>query len=147
MEGTFSRRSVISGLIATCAAGIAGYFVARTSGAANPSPTSGANGYGANTNQAGRYLAKVDQVPAGGGVILSNDEVVLVRKPDGSIHGLSAICTHQGCTVGTIKHGVIICPCHGSHFNVQTGAVIAGPATRPLPAVPVVVRAGRVYSR
>ncbi|MFP5347075.1 MAG: Rieske 2Fe-2S domain-containing protein, partial [Actinomycetes bacterium] len=30
-----------------------------------------------------------------------------------------------------------VCPSHGSRFNAATGAVEKGPATSPLPAVPV----------
>jgi Rieske Fe-S protein len=62
------------------------------------------------------------------------------------VHGFSAVCTHQGCTVGSVSGGAIVCPCHGSQFNAQTGAVIAGPAPRPLPKVAVVVRNGNVYT-
>jgi len=71
--------------------------------------------------------------------------VVLTRSTDGALHGFSAICTHQGCTVGSVHDGQIICPCHGSRFNAFTGAVINGPATRPLPPVPVTVQHGEVY--
>ena len=33
--------------------------------------------------------------------------------------------------------GQLDCPCHGSVFNATTGAVVNGPASRPLPAVKV----------
>ena len=56
------------------------------------------------------------------------------------------MCTHQGCTVASVANGVITCPCHGSQFDAQTGAVIAGPAPRGLSAIPVVVRDGEVYT-
>jgi len=43
------------------------------------------------------------------------------------------ICTHLGCTVNWIpENDRIECPCHGSIFDEETGAVIRGPATRPL---------------
>jgi Rieske Fe-S protein len=38
------------------------------------------------------------------------------------------------------------CPCHGSKFNVETGAVVNGPANAPLAAVPVTVSGGQVYA-
>jgi cytochrome b6-f complex iron-sulfur subunit len=45
---------------------------------------------------------------------------------------LSAICTHQGCTVGyDSSAGNIKCPCHGSVYAVS-GSVINGPAPSPL---------------
>ena len=48
----------------------------------------------------------------------------------------SAICTHQGCDMssyGQITGQDIVCLCHGSEFG-PTGAVIHGPAKKPLVA-------------
>ena len=107
--------------------------------------TTGANGYGP-TASAGRYLAPLSLVPPGGGVVLTAQKIVLVREPSGIVKGFSAICTHQGCTVATVQKGVISCPCHGSQFSAVTGAVVHGPATRPLPTVAVVLRDNAVYT-
>ncbi len=51
----------------------------------------------------------------------------------------SRICTHEGCTVNYV-HAVqqFQCPCHGSVYDADTGAVISGPAPLPLPKIPVV---------
>jgi rieske iron-sulfur protein len=54
----------------------------------------------------------------------------------------SAICTHLGCTVlpRLSAQGYIVCPCHGSIFDpANAAAVVHGPATRPLPALPIEV--------
>jgi len=80
-----------------------------------------------------------------GGVILSGPKVVVTRTADGAVHGFSAVCTHQGCTVDVVGHGTIDCPCHGSRFDAATGAVVAGPALRPLPPIGVEVRNGQVF--
>jgi cytochrome b6-f complex iron-sulfur subunit len=48
-----------------------------------------------------------------------------------ALYAISAICTHLGCTVGSQASGGFFCPCHGSRFD-PTGAVVAGPAPRPL---------------
>jgi Rieske Fe-S protein len=61
------------------------------------------------------------------------------------VHAFSSTCTHLGCTVNKVTKGKIYCPCHGSVFSAQSGAVEQGPATRPLPAVQVTVRNGMVY--
>jgi Rieske Fe-S protein len=45
-----------------------------------------------------------------------------------------------------VADGFLDCPCHGSRFDAETGAVTRGPATQPLAPVPVVVRDGNVYS-
>ena len=61
------------------------------------------------------------------------------RAADGVV-AYSAICTHQGCTVTdwlTAKQ-VLQCPCHQSEYDPRRGAkVVAGPAPRPLPALPL----------
>ncbi len=151
-RSTFSRRSLFGGAAVAVAGGVAGYLVGRNSNAAQSSGTAAsANTYGAGGSGSPSgggsqgYLAPVARIPANGGVILPGPKVVLVKDAQGEVHGLSAVCTHLGCTVGSINHGVITCPCHGSRFNAQTGAVIQGPASRPLPAVPVTVRGGAVY--
>ncbi|MGI8868935.1 MAG: Rieske (2Fe-2S) protein [Mycobacteriales bacterium] len=143
-----SRRSLVGGLLVAIAGGVAGYLVARGSTAAHAKgATTAANGYGAASGSGGgRLLAPVGQVPASGGLILTGPKIVLTRGSGGSVHGFSAVCTHQGCTVSAVAKDVISCPCHGSRFNAQTGAVIAGPAARPLPAIAVVVRGGRIYT-
>ena len=78
--------------------------------------------------------------------MLSKAKVVVTRGTGDDVHAFSAVCTHQGCTVGSVERGVIVCPCHGSEFNAQTGAVTVGPATRPLPAVAVAVANGNVVT-
>jgi Rieske Fe-S protein len=72
---------------------------------------------------------------------------------------VSSICTHQGCPIltGSPRWNttdqpiynpttkVITCPCHGSRFNVQTGALVGGPAQFPLPTFDVKVQGLDVY--
>jgi len=46
---------------------------------------------------------------------------------------LTAICTHQGCTITPeADHSFFYCPCHGSTFDLS-GTVMRGPAARNLP--------------
>jgi nitrite reductase/ring-hydroxylating ferredoxin subunit len=63
----------------------------------------------------------------------------------GGIMAYSAICTHEGCEV-TDWHEqtkTIECPCHLSAFDPKDGArVIAGPAPRRLPTLPLKVANG-----
>jgi Rieske Fe-S protein len=51
----------------------------------------------------------------------------------------------MGCTVQPAG-GQLNCPCHGSVYNALTGAVINGPATRPLAQVTVHVANGGVLT-
>jgi Rieske Fe-S protein len=84
-----------------------------------------------------KVIAKTAQVPLGSGVIIG--DVVLTQPSPGIFNGLSAICTHQGCTVNKVADGTIDCPCHGSKFNLD-GSVANGPATAPLPTKSVSVQ-------
>jgi|SRR5919201_2304495 Rieske Fe-S protein len=143
---TISRRSMLSGVAVTILGGVAGFVVARQSDLASTKrATTGANGYGA-APQTGRLLASVGQIPPGGGVILSDQRIVLTRGAGGTVHAFSAVCTHQGCTVNSIDNGVISCPCHGSQFSAENGSVLTGPASSPLPTVNVVERGGNIYT-
>jgi len=80
------------------------------------------------------------------------NKVVLVRVPEadmtpatrsraaGGVVAYSAICTHQACDVKTwlAKEKALVCFCHSSKFALLDGAaVLTGPASRPLPAVPL----------
>lgn len=144
-----TRRALIGGFSVVVAGGVFGFFVARNSAAARGSGAlAGANGYGytAPKRSTPKRLAVVDQIPVGGGVVVGSADVVLTRDSGGAVHAFSATCTHQGCTVSSVRDGIISCPCHGSRFNADTGAVVRGPASRPLPAVPVTVTGGVVYA-
>ena len=62
----------------------------------------------------------------------THDKIIVMHADDGSLHAVSAICTHMGCTVNyrvDVHH--IVCPCHGSEYTVD-GANLKGPAKRPL---------------
>jgi Rieske Fe-S protein len=148
MTSSPTRRSVLNGTLVVAAGAVVGYVVTRSSSAVDPAAAAGANGYGPAGGGAGgagdSALAEVADLPDGGAVVLGDQHVVLVRDGD-QVHGLSATCTHQGCTVSEVAGGRITCPCHGSVFDAATGDVVTGPARTPLPAVPVEVRAGAVY--
>jgi Rieske Fe-S protein len=146
-ERVLSRRGVVRGTAVTALGGVAGFLLARSSAAARtPAGTTVANAYEAPAGQGGRLLVALNGIPRGGGVILKDPAIVLTRTATDEVHGFSAVCTHQGCTVAAVQNGTIDCPCHGSRFDATTGAVTTGPATTPLPPVTVVVRTGNVYT-
>jgi cytochrome b6-f complex iron-sulfur subunit len=91
-------------------------------------------------------IASASDVAPGSAVTFKNagSPAVLVHLDNGDFVAYSAICTHQGCTVA-YKNGQLACPCHGSVFDPADGAaVVAGPAPKPLPEIPVKVQGGDV---
>jgi Rieske Fe-S protein len=71
-------------------------------------------------------------IPVGGGKVLADQKVVVTQPTAGEFKAFTAVCTHQGCIVSNVSKGSINCACHGSSFDIATGAVKTGPATQPL---------------
>jgi cytochrome b6-f complex iron-sulfur subunit len=44
---------------------------------------------------------------------------------------MTAVCTHEGCTVTEFDGSLFVCPCHGSEYSTS-GAVVQGPASSAL---------------
>ena len=88
-------------------------------------------------------LASVADVQAAGALVVgdSANPYMLAYSRD-TVVAHTAICTHQQCTVAASGE----CPCHLSRFDVETGAVVKGPALRPLAELPVIVSGGQVYA-
>jgi Rieske Fe-S protein len=78
-------------------------------------------------------------IPVGGGKVFSDQKVVVTQPTEGEFKAFSAVCTHQGCVVASVENGTINCPCHGSKYDIATGEVKRGPATKALPAKKVSV--------
>jgi nitrite reductase/ring-hydroxylating ferredoxin subunit len=60
--------------------------------------------------------------------------VCLARTDDGWL-AFDDTCTHEECSLaeGELDGEVVICPCHGSEFDIRTGDVVTPPALDPLP--------------
>jgi len=58
-------------------------------------------------------------------------------------------CTHHDCPLadGYLSETTIECDCHGSVFDLTTGAVLRGPATSAIAVHTVEVLAGRLRVR
>src|SRR3954454_15170966 len=147
MEPGVTRRGLFTGAFVTAGAAVVGYAVANNSSYAKAKrATSAANSSGYGKSSAKKQLTTVSAIPTGGGVVLSREDVVVTRDDAGTVHAFSATCTHQGCQVTSVKNGRINCPCHGSQFDANTGAVVNGPASRPLPPVNVTVQGDAVVA-
>ena len=54
-------------------------------------------------------------------------DFLVAHTAQNSFVALSAICTHQTCTITGFGSQTYVCPCHGSTFDVN-GRVLGGPA-------------------
>jgi Rieske Fe-S protein len=117
--------------------GAASAAAASTGSAASSSPASSGAASGA--------LTGTSDIPVGGGMIFPAKLVVVTQPTAGEFKAFSAVCTHMGCTVNQIANGRIDCPCHGSEYSITDGAVLAGPAPKPLPAKTIKVTGDSIF--
>jgi ubiquinol-cytochrome c reductase iron-sulfur subunit len=104
----------------------------------------------ADTLEVGGFITVFPEGHAGS----ADSQVVLLRLTPGSYEAagggaapegyvaFSKICTHAGCPIGLYEPATnsLFCPCHQSVFAVmEAAAPTAGPATRPLPQLPIEV--------
>ena len=74
---------------------------------------------------------------------------ILLANVDGIVHACGGWCTHRGAPLdeGNLWEATVSCPYHGGQFDVQTGAVLAGPPLDPLPTYPVRVSGDAIQIR
>jgi ubiquinol-cytochrome c reductase iron-sulfur subunit len=102
-----------------------------------------------------------DKRELGSPVVLVHEDPARLHLPPGradwapeGIMAFSKICTHAGCAIALYRSPLyeptsqppgLACPCHYSVFDTRTGGeVVAGPAGRPLPQLPLEIGADRV---
>lgn len=137
-----SRRAVLRG-VGTATLGVAavGMLAACSSDSGSTDATTAAAAAGGDG-----VLAKLADIPVGGSIAAvdaAGKPIILAQPTAGTVVGLSAVCTHQGCTVAP-DGADLACPCHGSVFSSADGSNVSGPASTPLPAVSVRVENGDV---
>lgn len=139
----FLESTVLASVLALMAGILAGSISQRNGGSPSSSQLQAQGEIGpiANVSQLKPNTAKMFSFPNGA-------PGIVVELPNTQLKAFSAVCTHQGCTVGYIpEQQIIYCPCHGAEFSPQDGSVIAGPAPAPLTEYPIVVdqNTGNVY--
>jgi cytochrome b6-f complex iron-sulfur subunit len=87
-----------------------------------------ANGVATVTIGAGSPLAS-----AGGAALVQtvSGNFLVSRTGQSGFTALTAVCTHQNCTITGFQGQDYVCPCHGSQYSTS-GSVVSGPATRAL---------------
>ena len=79
-------------------------------------------------------VSSADEIATRTGAVLRRGikKVAIYRDTNGSVHEMSAVCTHLGCIVAwNSSEHTWDCPCHGSRFD-KYGHVVNGPANREL---------------
>lgn len=83
-----------------------------------------------------RTVARVGEIAEGSSKVVYLDDVaVAVFHIAGHYHAIEDICTHDGGPLaeGYLEGCILECPRHGAKFDIRTGAVVALPATAPVP--------------
>ena len=144
-----SRREFCAGAChAVSGVALAALAAACSGGGGSPTSPSeggggggGGGGAGSLTTVTGQAVAGGVQVQAGTGPLASVGGRALVQSPQGSFllartgeaafTALTAICTHEQCTITGLDGAIFVCPCHGSRYN-GSGQVVTGPALQAL---------------
>jgi 3-phenylpropionate/trans-cinnamate dioxygenase ferredoxin component len=75
---------------------------------------------------------------------------ISVARVDGHLYAFDlCTCAEQACPLsgGLLTGTTVMCQCHGSRFDITTGAVINGPATEPLQLYEVQEIDGSIHIR
>jgi nitrite reductase/ring-hydroxylating ferredoxin subunit len=92
-------------------------------------------------------VASTGEIPEGKmrKVIVGNQQVLVVNVK-GRYYAIGNVCTHVGGPLdqGILEGHEVQCPWHHSHFDVTSGQVKRGPATRPEPVYDVKVESGDI---
>ena len=80
-------------------------------------------------------------VAAAGSLAITQTSIggfLLARIDAGTLMVLTAICTHESCTITRTDGSQFVCPCHGSTYTTS-GGVVMGPAPRSLQQFPAAI--------
>jgi nitrite reductase/ring-hydroxylating ferredoxin subunit/uncharacterized membrane protein len=100
----------------------------------------------------GRWVGAIEDesLPEGAmtGVVVEGRQVLLHRG-EGEVHALDNMCSHAGGLLsrGEVVGCAVICPLHGSKFDLRDGRILRGPAHHPQPVLPTRVRNGWIEVR
>lgn len=95
------------------------------------------------------FVAVLDQAALPEGRLTrarAGDVPVCLLRRDGQISAITDWCPHLGGSLadGTLEGGAVTCPWHGSRFELESGAVLRGPATMAARRFEVRLREGKV---
>lgn len=93
-----------------------------------------------------RGLRAEDIEPGTCGKAAIGGREIAVFNVDGKLYATQPNCTHWDGPLceGSLSGEIVICPWHGSEFNVRTGEVVSGPAESPLKTYQISVEDGTI---
>ena len=92
--------------------------------------------------------ASADEIPDGGSkLVYVGGEQVALFNAGGRFYAIGNRCPHANGPLvdGTLEGATVICPLHGSRFDLATGEPLRGPANRPAKTFGVRVEGGDVF--
>jgi 3-phenylpropionate/trans-cinnamate dioxygenase ferredoxin subunit len=95
-------------------------------------------------------VARVEEISTGKPVHMEVDgTAIAVFKLGQDFYAIEDICTHDGgqLTGGCVENDEVVCPRHGAHFSIKTGAALSAPAYEPTAVFPVRIENGMVQVR
>lgn len=93
-------------------------------------------------------IARSGQIPEGVVRRMFVGEVeIAVSRRAGTVYATSNYCSHLDCLLssGKVTEDGLLCSCHGSVFDYETGEPLSPPATRPITVFPVREEDGRIW--
>ena len=82
-----------------------------------------------------KKVARVNDLPKGKGKQITVDgKVLALFNIDGKFYCIDGKCTHKGAPLweGEVEGNVVVCPWHGSKFDIITGQIREEPAKKKL---------------
>jgi len=92
-------------------------------------------------------VARVEDFPSGTvRTVQIEGTPIAVFNLNGHYYAIEDLCSHEAETLsdGEVAGEEIICPRHGAHFSIPTGAALSPPAHEPVATLPVRVEDGMV---
>ena len=92
-------------------------------------------------------VGRADEVPDGEARTFDvGGRAIAVARIGERWYAFDDTCTHRMCSLsdGDVEDGGVICPCHGSEFDLETGEVLNPPATLSIAVFQVQVEDGEI---